>query len=271
MVKKTERVIELPVSGPLHPKVSSVLGESYASLYREIESKYELGELSRFFPMEGDSFGNRPDSVKLMVIGRCVNGWTPITEKNDEEFKKNAVTDIFDIGFHWLRDDGKAVDTYIRDDGKECRYNINRSAFWRSIKKSLNLLAPYTCDELRWFENIVWSNLYPIAPKDRYNADYNMRCVQLKWSREILLKQIEFYKPKHILFITDWEDWFSAFADLFPSVEKVGDSTKDIIICKGMYGERKVVVTIRPDRTTPFKPSEDVYAQEVYTAFQEIR
>ena len=40
MVKKPERVIELSVSGPLHPKVSSVLGESYASLYREIESKY---------------------------------------------------------------------------------------------------------------------------------------------------------------------------------------------------------------------------------------
>ena len=94
-----------------------------------------------------------------------------------------------------------------------------------------------------------------------------MKCKQLKWSRDILLKQIDFFQPTHILFITDWEEWFDAFSDLFPLVEKVGDSSKNIVIGKGVYDNRKVVVTIRPDRTVPFKPSEDAYAQDVRDAF----
>ena len=248
----------------------SSLEQNYALLYKDIKNKYDVGELSRFFPMEGSLFRKDSQAVKLMVVGRCVSGWTAITEETDEQFKNVAKTNILNIGFRWLCNDGKAVDTYIRADGAECRYNINKSAFWRCIKKCLNLLDPDVMQKSRWFENIVWSNLYPIAPKNKYNADYNLKKLQLKYCRDILRMQIVYFNPTHILFITDWEEWFDVFSDLFPFVNKMGDSNTDIIIGKGTFEECKVVVTIRPDRTRPFKPKESEFAENIYWAFNTI-
>lgn len=104
--------------------------ETYRKLYSAIKAEYPVETLSMFFPIEGSKFrdvssisGNAP---RLMVVGRCVNGWTEMTNTSADEFSVEAIQAVEAIGFKWLRDDGYATDTYIRkSDGKECRYNIN--------------------------------------------------------------------------------------------------------------------------------------------------
>lgn len=291
--KKAE-VCTLPIEGPQHQTISYKMAETYGNLFTEIKKAYPAVNLSRFFPMEGENYREfkqlsritpmededlhmsedefvskyMEPAVRLMVVGRCPNGWYELKENTREEFKLHAACSIIESGFHWLHDNGHAVDTYIRQsDGKECTYNINRSAFWRSIKNIVQYLKPVTNVVPRWFEHIVWTNLYPIAPRDAGNAGKKMKLAQLKFCRDLLVQQVEHFIPTHILFITDWEEWFDAFSDLFPGVARIGNSVTDNVVGKGFYEHSKVVVTIRPDRTRPNKPDEAQFAEDVYRAF----
>ena len=131
----------------------------------------------------------------------------------------------------------------------------------------MNSLLPERADWDRWFENIVWTNLYSISPEHHGNAEGKLQDVQLEISKEILLQQIKFYKPTHILFMTDWDWWFERFADVFPNVCKIGKSEKDNVVGYGSLNNIKIVVSVRPDRTKPNKPNEDKFASDVFNAF----
>jgi len=132
----------------------------YRNLYSAIKAEYPVETLSMFFPMEGSKYREvntdiSNDTPRLMVVGRCVNGWNEMPNTSAEKFSDEAVQAVETIGFKWLRDDGHGTDTYIRaSDGKECRYNINRSAFWRSIRNLLKLLKPDAVLDNRWFEHM---------------------------------------------------------------------------------------------------------------------
>lgn len=286
-------VITLPTSGPQHPCITHEMYETYKELYDVVKNNFNIETLSRFFPMQGDNYNefkqlsrlepfdgedfptNEQDAekyfepaVRLMIIGRSVNGWTQLTETSADDFATNAANAIVDKGFSWLRDDGRGVDTYTREsDGKECRYNINGSSFFRCTRKILNKMKPITtmCD--RWFEHIVWSNLYTVAPLHNGNAEGKLQDVQLELSKKLLLQQIEFYKPTHILFITDWDWWFDRFTDVFPDVKKTGNSTTDNVVGKGVFNKAKIVVSVRPDRTWPNRPNEEQFVNDVVNAF----
>lgn len=297
MPKDIQREFAIPVSGTLHHTMHSAMKRTYENLYVSIKNSYPIESLSMFFPLEGTEYRESMQwarilteeevqfetgtkqydelienvlvpAVRLMVVGRCVNGWTDMPDESPEEFSIRAARDINVRGFHWLRNDGTATDTYIRKyDGKESRYNINRSAFWRSIKNVLNILKPYSTLDERWFEHIVWSNLYPVAPKDEGNADTPLKKHQLIHCRDLLLQQIKLFNPSHILFITDWDGWFDDFADLF-DVKRNGDSATDNVVAAGNYKDKRVVVAVRPDRTRPNRPNEKQFADDIVSAFK---
>lgn len=252
--------------------------KTYEKLYDIVKHHFGNEKFSRFFPLCGMKYKEEMEiskssmepRVRLMLVGRSVNGWTEISEKTSEEFSIAAAYTILEEGFDWLRDDGKGKETYIRDyDQKECRYNINQSSFFRCTRKILNRLNPITVIDQRWFDYIVWSNLYTIAPPYKGNAEGKLQDVQVETSKKLLQKQIELYKPTHILFITDWDWWFERFTDVFPMVKKVGDSTMDNVVGKGIYGNSKVVVTVRPDRTRPNRPNEEMFVNDVVKCFGE--
>jgi len=249
--------------------------EIYKKLYSVIKDLYALETLSIFLPMEGSKYRRNEEKdscasrgcFRLMVVGRCVNGWTEMPDVSADKFSIDAMESLKTNGFKWLRDDGQGSDTYIRkSDGKECRYNINRSAFWRSIRNVLKLSRPAIASEDRWFEYIVWSNLYPVAPRDKGNADGILKQAQFEQCKELLVQQIDFFDPTHILFITDWEGWFDSFAELF-DVKKTGNSVNDNVVGVGSYNDRRIVVSIRPDRTRPNKPNEAQFAKDIVSAF----
>lgn len=281
--------------GTQHPIVPQELAEAYARLYAEVRTAFPKAELSRFFPMQGtryneytqlarltykdDEIPTTPEemesymepAVRLMVVGRCVNGWGKLEEATADDFALAAATGITQKGFSWLNDDGSATNTYIRkSDKKECRYSINKSKFWRCTKEVLRVLKPESAVRPRWFEHIVWTNLFPIAPPDGGNATGDLQEVQLAASCELLQQQIALYAPTHLLFITDWDGWFSQFSVLFPKVDRVGNSATDIVVGAGRIGTAKAVVTIRPDRTRPTCPKDQAFAAAVVEAFKKV-
>ena len=284
-------VIEVKECGPQHRCVSQRMVELYKQLFEVIKNYPTNKKLSRFFPLEGDWYNEyiqvsclkpceedeslSPDefdqkyivpAVRLMVVGRCTNGWAEIKENTAEEFSQAAVDTIVHEGFRWIRDDGYVSETYIDEKTKEeKRYNTNRSAFWRCIKQVIHQLKPITTEQERYFEHIVWSNLYPISPYEGGNAVGKLQDIQLELSKEILIEQIKYYRPTHILFITDWDYWFERFADIFPNVHKTGDSAKDNIVGCGMYENKKIVVSIRPEGK-----QESNFVDDVITRFKEI-
>lgn len=288
--------IVIDMHGSMHPALPDGIEKTYRKLYKTASTNYELKELSCFFPLAGNrycdsvqiseeglnkaiktkSFSDKEfekysePAKRLMIVGRCPNGWINRDFKNVDEFLSIALSKM-DDGASWLRDDGKATETYIRkSDGKECRYNINRSAFFRSIRNVLHKLIPVTNIDPRWFDYFLWTNLYCFSPADGGNANEKMKSLQLEDCKELLIRQIEHYRPTHIVFITDWDYWFDAFSDLFPKVEKCGNSFTDNVVGKGKYNSSKVVVSIRPDRTKPNKPDETKFANDIIAAFDSI-
>ena len=285
--------LDIGLCGTQHPQISSEFKKLYSELFTAVKSSFPDIELSKFFPIQGITYDETlqlskttpfdstvledpkekekylEPAVRLMVFGRSPNGWTELSEKDAKSFSRAASSALTSYdGFSWLTNEGRGVDTYIDKNKKECRYNINKSAFFRTIRRITNELKPISNYQPRWFENIVWSNLYTVSPKDSGNAEGKLQDIQLEISKKIIVEQIKFYKPTHILFITDWDYWFERFSDIFPEVEKTGDSQIDNVVGHGKYNNTKIVVTIRPDRTKPNKPNEEKFALDVVNCFK---
>lgn len=262
-----DNVIHLPISGPQHRRVPIEIIENYQKLYKMTKDNFPNEEFSRFFPMVGNSYDDA--DVKLMLVGRSPNGWTELKETTAEDFSMSAASEMLSFGFNWLGNDGKATKSYKDENGVEKVYNINKSSFFRCTRKIVNKLLPKRASWERWFENIIWTNLYTISPAHHGNAEGKLQDIQLEISKELLLQQIDFYKPTHILFITDWDWWFDRFTDVFPDVCKTGNSESDNVVGYGCLKNIKIVVSVRPDRTRPNKPNEDKFADDVCSAFQD--
>lgn len=277
--------------GTQHTTISHEIAIAYEELFNTIEQYFPHTKLSRFFPLQGKHYNEfsqlstltphdevlsdeefstkyMETAVRFMLVGRSVNGWTTLTEETANEFAKNAANTMVHPGFDWLRDDGQGVDTYIRADGTEARYNINKSSFFRCTKRILNKMKPITNAQERWFEHMVWSNLYTVAPPDTGNAEGKLQDVQLEVSKTLLKQQIKHYAPTHILFMTDWDYWFERFAYIFPDVKRIGNSVTDNVVGYGTYGNIKIVVSVRPDRTRPNRPNEEKFVEDVVNFFK---
>ena len=288
-------MICLQMEGTQHPTVPASLAELYALLFHNVKTHFPQAKLSRFFPLQGEYYNEfiqlskttsnklmsplsdndflnqyTEPATRLMLVGRSVNGWTELTEQSAEEFSKSAIQTMLAPGFSWLRNDGCGTETYVRQDGTEARYNINKSSFFRCTRKILQKMKPVTATTDRWFEHMVWSNLYLIAPLHAGNAEGKLQDIQLDTCKKLLCEQIRVYAPTHILFITDWEYWFDRFTDIFPAVNKTGNSATDNVVGFGSYNNAKVVVSVRPDRTRPNRPNEDQFVDDIVRCFAGI-
>ena len=88
-------------------------------------------------------------------------------------------------------------------------YNTRRSAFWRVIRLiTIELGIPELTE--KWSEYIAWSNLYKVSPKKRGNPYTWLLNAQFEFAVRLLHEEIEFFKPKRILFLTGW-NWAKDF------------------------------------------------------------
>lgn len=255
-------------------------------LYRQLieaTKKTECKTVSKFFPVEGvkykESREKNDANVRLMFIGRAPNSWADC-DLNDslDKFLTGVPTN-----FEWLNDNGVTKRGDI----------LSNKAFWYCTKATLEEIDPKIKGKTRWFDYTCWSNLYPISPIEGGNPEGDLKEVQLSSARGILESQIEYFKPTHILFITDWaiydrtgcRTWFSDFAELFTDINGKGaiceiagldaedakiDDKRPVVVAKGKYKNIPVVVTSRPDKGKQNRPTADSFARQVKDAFDEI-
>ena len=253
--------------------------EEYSKLFEDFYGKYRfqgkqigMEDMCHFVSMKGIKFDSPINNVKLMIIGRATNDWGKLDCSNSLEFGMDAEKKYYSKGFEWVCDvdkDGNNRLCSVNNDGSV--YYLNSSAFWRT---SENIWMKLTgVKEYRWIDYIAWSNLYKIAPKGA-NPTTTMCKRQYDACKQILQKEIEEYRPSHILMITGvnwWKDENQCnFAkDLFSEIHYKGihSKNKDIVVeATAEYRHENtkipVVVTCRPERC-----SNKVFIESVINAY----
>jgi hypothetical protein len=239
------------------------MNDKMKELYHQLYVDAMKIKLSNFFPVCGAEYG-RAGTIRLMVIGRAVNGWDEFHAGEEAAFMAAASRSLDGKGFSWLGhknkggvyDDELASEPYLNGRGEEVYYDLRTSPYWRTAKEITRRLNGWDESGIptRWYEYIVWSNLYAIAPKDGGNPDDAMQKVQRNTCRELLVEQIREYAPTHILFITG-QDWFNTFWNdrtLCQMTEQTDlERYGKYPVSRGIYGGSKVVVTMRPEFRTP--------------------
>lgn len=216
------------------------LPAEFTELYTELFQLAEKlkGPISYFTPFEGLWY--RDSCIKFMLVGRCENVWTLFKEKTLKSFLSN-VNFINKNGMNWLDPFGVSRKTFINyKTGLDYRRDINNELFWINGKLVFDSLLNGRAAWPPWFENIVWTNLFPLASCDRDTVTEFQKSFQLETARKLLLAQINFFSPTHIVFLTGWEKWFEHFCDCFSDVLKVENSTN--ILARGRYKNSKIAV-----------------------------
>ena len=235
----------------------------YQNLFNRIDAP---AEFSHFVAMRGTEYDKQPN--KLMVIGRATNGWESLDCSSAEAFGAAAQQRFESVGFGWIKDLGRGFEN---GDG----YYLNRSPFWRVIKGVVSEMNDISGLD-RWFETIVWSNIYKIAPKENdekgkpMNPDNRLCRAQIEICRDILEKEINTYKPTHILFITGYDWWFYDKKKVYGIQELFSDCTAvNNLFALGTARFRKdgldipVVIASRPERR-----KESAYVDAVVNALK---
>lgn len=218
--------------------------ELYGALYDEITKpghrwmRPGAKELSFQTPMVGNRYDGQR-ACRLMWIGRALNGWEACRFGMGREAFADQAADE-------MRNRDRFVWLWRGDAAKKWPYNYRQSAFWRTCKFVHDRMLP---EDERWFEDIAWANLYPIAPAKSGNPSGKLCDAQRVLCGELLKKQMEALRPTHIVFVTDW-DWFADFNSaggepLFPGVRR--NAIPGPIVGSGRIGEGVALITRRPE------------------------
>ena len=214
--------------------------------YRWNKKRIDFTQLGYSHPFCGEKYYQADNEFKFMLVGRATNGWNvEVPLSNAFDFANEMDSRVKRLGFDWI----------CEDNGKLCNiekeYYLKRSAFWRTAENVWRGLS--RLEEVRWVESIVWSNLYKVAPAEQGNPTTSMCRVQQKICKNLLQKEIELYKPTHIILVTglDWVEWCGE--DSFISIFENSQKTEEKFVVGTAYynlaDDKKipVVITRRPE------------------------
>lgn len=226
--------------------------------YRRIRNGKD--ELVVMAPIVGKRYGTHQD-VRLMWVGRAVNGWTPVDLCEGETAFLSKVFDesAREDRYHFLRE------TY--SDKRAGPYYLT-SSFWRVSKLVCEKLFLPPDEDGLWAEHLVWANLYAAAPSGG-NPGKTLCDAQRSVCRDILLRQIELARPTHLVFVTGW-DWFDEFNGagpkrLFAEAREPVSAEGPVVWC-GQADNMRIAVTERPE----FRYGDQCFAEAVCSALESL-
>ncbi|MCU0390751.1 MAG: hypothetical protein MUE81_06500, partial [Thermoflexibacter sp.] len=228
------------------------------------DKKYVL-----FYPQIGKNYSE--SKHKIMVIGRCLNGWDNacIIEKGKEKEalkRSKCRSEYNDFPLNWKGKTDK--DTF----------NGSTSRFW-AVTKSVTQKLLDLKDNEGWVKNIIWTNIYKISPQKNENDKKVVRTVnpkeieiQEKAMFELLKMEIEILKPCYVLMVMGRRnnDWGWRFYHNFLNIkheEMNHCKDNDIITRSFEYQNIKFVVTRRPDSLKD-KYNKENFVNEIINAFK---
>lgn len=174
--------------------------EIFEELLKEISVLSRHGSLTAFTASRGSSYAG-----EFMIIGRAVNGneefdFAP-EELSDSTKRSEYLNRLFMedssrlawISLWWGRK---------RNEG----YSPSRSAFFRVMRSVASKLGVIDITHPDWAQQLVYSNLYKVAPTRTGNPTAKLISLQKAKCIDILKEEIINWKPKRILFLTgmDW-------------------------------------------------------------------
>ena len=190
---------------------------------------------------EGAEYEN--SNINLIVVGRAVNGWE--VEFPNCDSIENTLTSVLEQSSRFNDVINPNGVKYNDEAGNSKTYYYSKSPFWRLVRK--------VCEEYNgtenWNERIVWSNLYKVAPRRKGNPKWSFIKSKLPTYIECIKKEIEIYKPSHILFITDM-NFFNPYKEneyRFGYSLNVKEVNGNFVVGKGEYNGAKVLVCKRPE------------------------
>ena len=276
--------------------MKELFGNLYDSITKDNLLKEQFTEpirvpyLTSFTTVKGNKYDQ--NRIKFMLVGRAVNGWgekrfygellsrdefvsSSIDNLNTEE---GTVSSQGNDRFEWIgeaEEYGAAPKNRYRkriDQSetsiKETPYSLSR-AIWSYPKEVWCELTGYNTNNAwkdRWYENIVWSNLYKVAPTFGGNPDARLKKAQFKACCDLLVEEIEKFKPTHILFATGYDEWFDEFDKELGNPCKLVENYKDkdqMVEATGEFFGAKFVVSKRPEMK-----GKDRYVQAVIAGFE---
>lgn len=280
---------------------------AYGALYDAIAgSKWEEGlckpqkdsEYTTFTAMCGRKYFDTKDQegkdFRFMLVGRTVNGWDEYRKDEElyltrENFIESSIMNLINekATITFGSDRFEWIDTSADFPQNTARKGIDRGSVNGDYKLSRAQIWSYTKDvwdslygkktewKERWFENIVWSNLYKIAPHESGNPGGRLQSCERKACIQLLQAEIDYFKPTHIYFATAREYWFNEFATIFSDFQKKGTNVysgekknEEYVEATARYiyqdgSSAKVVVACRPEGRTKEK-----YVREVVNFFE---
>lgn len=179
------------------------------------------------FAMQGKRYSqNNP--IRFMMVGRAAGCF-------DEDENYNAITFIdrnnilinkkaVDLSFNYASNcEMQWVAAKPINEKGERKKQTDKKAFF-GFAKTVYLKLTEQIEDEEWYKNIVRTNLFKIIPLSGGNPSYYLRKAQTEKSIEMLIAEIEFYKPTHILII-DGKDQLSWVKDYQIGIKKVAEKT----------------------------------------------
>lgn len=262
--------------------MSDICQKKIIELYKKIWLKgnktiYEISkneqvpfnELAHFVSIEGKNYRNK--EVRLLVIGRAVNGWMSTASNNADDYAKEIYNLFSHKGFDWVVEDNGTLYNKNDKDGKKGDYCLS-SPFWYVIKAIYESLTASKA-EGKWVENIAWTNLYKIAPTHTGNPHGKMLDIQKTECIDMLKSEIEYYNPTHILALTGWKWWMEDFKEVLTggysvigtNVLRGASKNKVYLEAVGKVGNIPVAIACRPE----WRPK-DKYLEDILKAFPKL-
>lgn len=200
----------------------------YEAVYSEKKKKYIETQLSNFVTMKGKRYDEKigkDNVVRFMLVGRATNGWgRGIDTSTQEAYVKGAV-ELFkqntrfetEWGERGMKDgENNPYSEYyevdengVPDKEKLKKYYLSKSPFWSTALKIYQELSKDEIHEKTdWYEDIVWSNIYKIAPLKEGNPSTGLIYAEAPACVKLLKEEIRILKPTHILLVID-QSWLS--------------------------------------------------------------
>lgn len=266
--------------------------ELYQKLYNEIypipNKQFKETEVSNFVAMRGNRYNeklNKDGVVRLMVVGRAVNGWgKSIDTTSADTYAESAVKlfkkdDRFKSKDEWNMQgtDSNPYSQYTTKSGEVKKYYLSNSPFWSATKEVWYGLSGET--KADWYEDIVWNNIYKIAPVEEGNPSTNLIYAQAPICVELLKEEIKLLKPTHILLVVDksWISWTSRNTVKFDFMKAfdgykcqcqtaLKEQNNAIVQCAFTVDNCKVLITCRPESL-----SKAEYTKAVINVFNSLK
>jgi hypothetical protein len=218
-----------------------------------------------FYP----SFGvlNDGKSLDFLMYGQAVNGWAndfSFGDKVDLEFVAEAAaysntinegdkSPLDWVNINWTNSTKLNANKKSQIEG----YQVFRSFFWNVCYK---LVSDYYSNLERedglWCQNMAWSNLMKIAPKDSGNPNDEEYYAQIEPCVELFKMELDELKPRFAILLTNY-CWAEEFVNAL-KCESIAQNKEDNIQFIGQYNETNVIVTKRP-----FRGNSEVWVKEL--------